>query len=168
MHFKFWAVTFSFIFTKLQFWKNKRSVFTLWILEMGFFSYKTCMELKDYLSMKQGSLFCFMSCWEPWCFMLRCWYLWKALNELGGGGGGVCTLPWFETVWSYGVEALGCWIIFSMKIKSNQNWTNYWNLGAFLTLLKSPWQVRFISQFSELRLWALARALFGPLNDAKL
>lgn len=88
MHFKFWAVTFSFIFTKLQFWK-KRSVFSLWILEMGFFSYKTCMELKDYLSMKQGSLFCLvMSCWEPWCFMLRCSYLWKALNEWGGDGGG--------------------------------------------------------------------------------
>jgi hypothetical protein len=137
MHFKFWAVTFLLFLQNSKFPK-KKLVFSLWVLEMGFFSYKTCMEYKDYLSMKQGRLFCFvLSCWEPWCFILCSWYLWKALNEWG------CTLPWFETVRSYDVEAHGCWIIFSMKIKSNQNWTNYWNLGAFLTLLKSPWRVRF-------------------------
>jgi hypothetical protein len=60
MHFKFWAVTFSFIFTKLQILKKKKSVFSLWVLQMGFSSYKTCMEHKDYLFMKQGSLFCFV------------------------------------------------------------------------------------------------------------
>jgi hypothetical protein len=74
---------------------------------------------------------------------------------MSGGG----TLPWFETVWSYGVEALGCWIIFSMKIESNQNWTNYEIWGHSWCCWKALGEsdlLDFISQFSELRLWKIS------------
>jgi hypothetical protein len=52
-------------------------------------------------------------------------------------------LAWFETVWSDCVEAIDYWIIFSMKIKSNQNWKLYWDVRVFLVLLESPRRVRF-------------------------
>jgi hypothetical protein len=53
------------------------------------------------------------------------------------------TPTWFETIWSYGVEAIDHWTIFSMKTEQNWNWKCYWNLGEFLMLLESLWQVRF-------------------------
>jgi len=39
---------------------------------------------------------------------------------------------WFEIGWSYGVEAIDDWIIFSIKMKQNRNWKKYWNLGVYL------------------------------------
>ncbi len=49
---------------------------------------------------------------------------------------------WFETLWSYDVEA-DYRTIFSMKTKQNWNWKPYWNLGVFFMLLESLQQVRF-------------------------
>jgi hypothetical protein len=41
--------------------------------------------------------------------MPHSWYLWKALMSKGA-------LTWFETIWSYGVEAIDYCTIFSMRI----------------------------------------------------
>jgi hypothetical protein len=56
---------------------------------------------------------------------------------------------WFETVWSYGVEAIDYWTMFSMKWKT---------VLEFEGVLKCCWKalsysdvMEFISQFSELR-----------------
>jgi hypothetical protein len=67
---------------------------------------------------------CFvLSCWDlpkPQCFKPCSWYLWKALGEyrcieklLMNIGASTS----FETNWSYNVEAIDYWTIFSMKIK---------------------------------------------------
>jgi hypothetical protein len=64
-------------------------------------------------------------------------YRWKALNEWMSKG----SLTWFEIVWSYGVEAVDYWTIFSMKIKSNRNWKLYWNLRVFLVLFEESPQL---------------------------
>jgi hypothetical protein len=51
---------------------------------------------------------------------------------------------WFETVWSYNVQAIDHGTIFSVKTKKKiWSWKLYWNLRAFLALLESPQQVRF-------------------------
>jgi hypothetical protein len=41
--------------------------------------------------------------------MPHSWYIWKALMSKGA-------LTWFETIWSYGVEAIDYCTIFSMRI----------------------------------------------------
>ncbi len=69
-------------------------------------------------------------------------------------------LTWLETVWRYGVEAIDYWTIFSMIIKSNQNWKLYWNLEVFLVLLESPWQVRFnrvCFTISRAKVWNISK-----------
>jgi hypothetical protein len=55
-------------------------------------------------------LFLMLRSLGPWCFMSHSWYLWKALGEKG--------LQWLGLrFWSYGVEAINYWTIFSMKTK---------------------------------------------------
>ncbi len=79
--------------------------------------------------------------------MLCSWYLQKALNELGA-------LAWFEIVWSYSVEAIHYWIIFSMKMnniktkKCTRFWGHSWHWWKMFS--KSN-LIKFISQFLELR-----------------
>jgi hypothetical protein len=54
-------------------------------------------------------------------------------------------LTWFETLWSYNVEAIDYWIIFSMKTKSNRNWKTVLEFsGRSWCCWKAPWRwVRF-------------------------
>ncbi len=72
---------------------------------------------------------------KPCCFMLQSWYLGKAWLIRGA-------LTWFEIVWSYNVEAIDYWTIFPMINKFFFLKTVF-NLGVFLVLLESAWQVRF-------------------------
>ncbi len=53
----------------------------------------------EHLSMKEGSLFCFvlMRSTKPGCFRSRSWFLWKALEEEGAWA-------WFHGVWTCRVE----------------------------------------------------------------
>ncbi len=55
----------------------------------------------EHLSMKEGSLFCFvlMRSTKPGCFRSHSWFLWKALEEEGAWA-------WFHGVWTCGVEVL--------------------------------------------------------------
>jgi hypothetical protein len=71
---------------------------------------------------------------KPQSFMLHS----SESSQLVGGAP-----TWSETVWSYGVEAIDYWTIFSMKTKWNQNWKLYWNLGVFFMLLESLQRGRF-------------------------
>ncbi len=61
---------------------------------------------------------------------------------------------WFwMLIWSYSVESIDYWTIFSLNSLKNQDWKLYWNLGALLVLLESPHQVWFnIVDFVILRL----------------
>jgi hypothetical protein len=58
--------------------------------------------------MKQGSLFCFVT--------LRCPKPHHLTLLMGRGA-----LTWFKIIWSYSVEAIDYWTIFSMKLKENQS-----------------------------------------------
>jgi len=63
-------------------------------------------------------------------------------------------LTWFEIVWNYSVKAID----HSMKIKWNWNCKLYWNLGALLVLLESPWQIksnRFYFTIFRARVWKI-------------
>ncbi len=80
-------------------------------------------HMLPYLSMKESSLFCFFIMISPkrWCFGL-CYgiYHQKVLNEWGA-------LTWFN-VWSYNVEFIDYWTIFSWifwKIKI-ENYIEIW------------------------------------------
>jgi len=98
-------------------------------------------HILPYLSMKEGSLFCFviMIFSKPWCLGL-CYgtYHQKVLSMNRGAP------TWFRM---FGVLQCGIyWLyrnIFSLKILKNQDWKLYWNLGAFLVLLENPHQVWF-------------------------
>jgi hypothetical protein len=85
------------------------------------------------LSMKQGSLFGFV-CWDLPTRVFHAALLVSLESSWW--------VRWFETVWSYGVEAIDYWTKFSMKIKKNKKWKLYWNLGVLVILLESPQQVR--------------------------
>jgi hypothetical protein len=92
-----------------------------------------------YLSMKEGSFFCFVLIIspKPWCFRLCYWTCHqKVLNGQG----------WNDlvyNVWSYSVESIDYWTIFLLIFLKNQDWKLYWKLGVFLVLLESPHQVWF-------------------------
>ncbi len=75
------------------------------------------IESEGVLSMKQGSLFCFvlfvmLRSLEPWCFNVA---LFTSLESSSMSRGGALT--WFENVWSYGVKVINYCTIFSMKTK---------------------------------------------------
>jgi len=129
------------------------------------------MAINKHLSMKQGSLFCFvLFCFvfmlkstkprifmlaKPQIFMLHAWYLRNPNHKSSH-----CLLAifgkllmrrgvvrwWFETVWSYGVEAIDLIIepFPQWKLHEFETAKPYQILGAFLVLLESsPW-VRFL------------------------
>jgi hypothetical protein len=113
---------------------------------MSIFFKISCLECQKFfapisLSMKQGNLFCFVCHIEiSQTTALHAMLLMSLESSLWVGG----ALTWFETVWSYGVEAIDYWTIFSMKTNSNQNWKQYWDSRVCLMLLESPrWRVRF-------------------------
>jgi hypothetical protein len=89
--------------------------------------------------MKEGNLFYFVIMISPklQCFRV-CYgtYHHKVLNEYG------CN-DLVYNVWSYNVESLDYWTIFSLIFLENQDWKLYWNLGVLLVLLESLHQVWF-------------------------
>jgi len=86
-------------------------VFLIWTLNSS--PYKA--ESHDLMS----CLFCFVLFVTPrdlsnhGCFMLCTLGIFRKLSMTSR-----CALTWFETVWSYGAEAIDYWTIFSIKIKS--------------------------------------------------
>jgi hypothetical protein len=94
-----------------------------------------------HLSMKQGSLFCFVMLRspKPWCFRLCSWYLQNlSMNE--------DALALFEIVWNYGLEVTNYWTIFQWKLNKIEI-ENF--IGIWKALNKSN-LIDFISQFLEL------------------
>ncbi len=95
-----------------------------------------CCVFLTYLSMKDGSLFCFviMKSTEPGCFRLCCWCLWKALDEEGCMGLVPCLDLWCKS---------SCWMIFYLKIELNRSF-NFWrNWNVPLMLLERSWWAGF-------------------------
>jgi len=83
---------------------------------------------KLYLSMKEGSLFCFvvMRSTEPGCFRLCSLCHWKALDAsdcvlcvIGKLSTRTGVWSWFHDVWTCGAKVLEYWMISSLKIKLN-------------------------------------------------
>jgi hypothetical protein len=106
-------------------------------LIMSFLS-PTCLHL----SMKQGSLFCFVMLRypKPWCLRLCSCYLQKSsLNR--------DALALFEIVWNYGVEVTNYWTISQWKLNKIEIEIF---IGIWKALNKSN-LIDFISQFLELR-----------------
>jgi len=84
-------------------------------------------KCQAHLSMKQGSLFCLsgsdLSNHDTSCRALGIFGKLSMLHRLAS--------TWFETVWSYGVEAIDYWTLFSQwKLNQIVNWKLYWNLGG--------------------------------------
>ncbi len=110
--------------------KAKASVTSAWplarfgtfLLWMDIFSEnkkeeKTLLVKKWHLFLKQGSLFCFvLFCLSHWDFPNQN-TLCHTLGIFGKLSMSRGAPTWFETVWSYGVEAIDYWTIFSLKIK---------------------------------------------------
>jgi hypothetical protein len=131
-------------------------MFFFWYARLN---YKCNLSLVlSHLSMKQSSLFCFvLSRWDLPNYGVSCHdisILGKLLMNRGAP-------TWFKIVWSYGVEAIDYWIIFSIKINKTKtkNCNRIW--GHFSWCLKTlgkPSLIDFISQFSELlvRYWFLS------------
>ncbi len=97
---------------------------------------------------------------KPCCFMLRSWYLGKALMIMGA-------LTWFEIVWSNSVEAIDYWIIFPMiiflKIKAKNSIVIWGSSWCYWKALGKSDLIDFISQFSELwcgRYWFLSEICY--------
>ncbi len=86
------------------------------------------------LSMKEGSLFCFvvMRSTEPGCFRSWSWSLWKALAEEGCMG----LVPWRLDLW-----CKSSWILndFFTEKKLNHNWKFQRNWNVPLVLLERSW-----------------------------
>jgi len=93
-----------------------------------------------YLSMKEGSLFCFviMRSTKPGCFRSCSWCLWKALDEEGCMG----LVPWdLDLVMQ---KVLEYWMISSLKIKLNGSWKFQRNWNVPLVLLERSWWAGFM------------------------
>jgi len=105
-----------------------------------------------HLSMKQGSLFCFVchaKISQTMVLHLHSWCLQKALDESRGA------LIWFETLWSYYmwklliIEAIFQWKL--NKIETD-NCNGIWGCSCCCWKALSELDlIEFISQFSELR-----------------
>jgi len=128
----------------------------IWVFYWRLFLYGLLEWFLQYLSIKEGSLFCFVS------FMPHFWSFGKlSMNKR--------TPTWFATFWSFRVEAIDYWNIFSMK---NGNIKLYWNLGlswCYWKLYNELDLIEFISQFSEPRCeryWFLSE--FCSKNSNKL
>ncbi len=91
------------------------------------------------LSMKEGSLFCFvvMRSNEPECFRSCSWCLGKGLDEEGCMGFGSMTFG------LCGAKVLEYWMISSLKIKLYRTWKFWRNWNVPLVLLERSWWVGF-------------------------
>jgi hypothetical protein len=97
------------------------------------------MNGTPYLSMKEGSLFCFvvMRSTEPRCFRSCSWCLCGKLSTRMGAW------AWFHDVWTCGAKVLECWMTSSLKIKLNQSWEFWRNWNVPLVLLERSWWAGF-------------------------
>ncbi len=91
------------------------------------------------LSMKQGSLFCFvvMRPTEPGCFRLCCWCLWKALNEEG------CTELGSMMFGRMVQKFLNMEWFLQSKLKLNRSWRFQRNWNVPLVFLERSWWAGF-------------------------
>jgi len=90
------------------------------------------------LSMKEGSLFCFvaMRSTEPGCFR---WFLGVFGKLSMRRGAWAC----FHDVWTCGAKVLEYWMISSLKIKLNCSWKFRRNWNVPLVLLERSWWAGF-------------------------
>jgi hypothetical protein len=139
----------------------------LWLLEMNFFGekaktqshhifvkiYTLCTHGPYHLSMKEGSLFCFvvMRSIELGCFRSCSWCLWKALTRRGAWA-------WFHVVWTRGAKVFEYWMISSQKTKLNCSWKFWRNWNVPLVLLERSWWAEFNGLYLVrfgLRMWEI-------------
>jgi hypothetical protein len=94
--------------------------------------------------MKQGSLFCFVCHAEIFQITTTALhYVVLLVSSESSQWVSRGALTWFEIAWSYGVEAIDYWIIFSIKILIQLKLKIVLEFGAFLALLESSSWVRF-------------------------
>ncbi len=94
-----------------------------------------------YLSMKQGSLFCFVSfvlmrSTKPACLDSALGLFGKLSRRRGASA-------WFHDVWTCGAKVLEYWMISSLKIKLNRSWKFQRNWNVPLILLERSWWAGF-------------------------
>ncbi len=140
-HFHLCCVCFFCVLFCLYIW-------VWWLIDIlclfHFFIYNLVLwNPRDYLSMKEGSLFCFvvMKSNKLRCFKLYFWCLGKISRRRGAW-------PWFHDVWIGGAIFLIYWMIFSLKTKLNHSckfqgirmclWFFWENLDE-QNLMKSIW-----------------------------
>jgi len=131
---------------------------------------KSILKKDIYLQRKIVCLFCFvqMKSIKLGCFILHSYSLWKALEEdvsdcililfgkllrrmfqiafllsLESSWGGGVQWAWFHGVWTWSVEVLEYWMIFSLKIKLNHSWKFPKNWNVPLVLLERSLCVGF-------------------------
>ncbi len=105
-------------------------------------------------------LFCFVCHTErsvkPRHFMLCTLGIFRKLSMTSR-----CALTWFETVWSYGAEAIDYWTIFSIKIKSKpkSKLQTVLEFEGVLYIVGKLWEgVRFIKVYftiSRAKVWKI-------------
>ncbi len=100
---------------------------------------KKSFNLAEHLSMKEGSLFCFlvMRSTEPGCFRSFSWCLWKALDEEGVHGLGSMTFG-LAVQKFLNIEWFLHW-----KLNLNCSWKFWRNWNVPLVLLERSWWAGF-------------------------
>jgi hypothetical protein len=106
---------------------------------LSFNIYYLWLRQNKHLSMKEGSLFCFviMRCTEPECFRSCTWCLWKALDEEGCMG----LVPW-----CLDLQCKSSWILNDFLTESwikNRSWKFRRNWKVPLVLLETSWWAGF-------------------------
>jgi hypothetical protein len=97
---------------------------------------------QNYLSMKEGSLFCFVviKSTEPGCFRLCQDHVLGVFGKLWMRRG---AWAWFHGVWTCRAKVLEYWMISSLKIKLNPSWNFGGNWNVPLVLLERSWWAGF-------------------------
>jgi len=112
----------------------------LWVFKGGFLwhLWVVTVIIKWYLSMKEGSLFCFvvMRSTKLGCLQSCSWCLWKALDEEGAWA-------WFNDIWTCCAKVLEYWMISSLKSKLNRSWKIRRNWNVPFLLLERSWRAGF-------------------------
>ncbi len=107
--------------------------------QFKFLSIQKSHMLSIYISMKEGSLFCFvvMRSAEPGCFRSCSSCLWKPLNKKGCMG----LVPWHLDLQCK--KVLQYWMISSLGIRLNSSWKFRSNRNVPLMLLERSWWAGF-------------------------
>jgi hypothetical protein len=159
----------------LKIWSKKNKTLKVWLVcyqispsfELSPFPIATHLcQVTVHLSMKEGSLFCFvvMRSTEPGCFRSCSWCLWKALDERGAWA-------WFhDDVWTCGAKVLEYWMFSSLKIKLNRSWNFGRNWNVPLVLLERSWWAGFMGFYLVrfgFRMWVDFWVIFASENSNK-